>query len=1189
MANPSNLYAEKIFSEHPIAMWALDDQVDYLSLISNTKRDVYRQPADPSGGWTIENGTKSQNIAIINRPLPDTSVTEVLSFPGAASTNTITLTSPAIVSPASLNQSLETFSIGAYVFADTPTILSYEIGYTYDGLVNPILRKFEFQIDGAWGLISETFRIPATLNPIKIVIKITHSNVPGINPNTYKFYINGVTFGQWSEEFLTTSTGVFGSSLPANVPFSYKAIVASSYGLQDLDGYYFINNGALTAKNSGVPIVYGSSNVTRVLPNGNDPSLIIPGQGLLNESGRYREYTVEMWARIDSKATSATRIFGPIGSQDGIYVDGPFIKIKVGNSTGAHPITEWGRPMLLDFKILENTASLLINGEQAIEISYSTQDISLPAETIVQGGIEKSNDWLGFYASANVPFLDIDCIAIYSYLVPAIVAKRRFAYGQAVEFPENANSAYGGTSVLVDYAFADYTSNYSYPDIGRWNQGILENLSISDDSLSVPDYQLPNVTFDDNSTTDSWYKSLYQAEGQSTDEYISFVGKNGYIFFENLDILQQDLKAFFIAFKVSSLSPSKQFLFKIQDRTSPNFLEAYIQDSSLYYKFSFNGNVSTLYSAQSIITNRVLVSGIDIDKFTAHFGQEILSFFGNKNRLNLFIGGDKTFANTFAGKIYKFGFCDERSLSKISGLFSSNGILTYYNYEDNFNDPLSTTIYDGGSTYFQDNPPYENTLDGGGPTSFDSVAFGSIKDFIASYTLIPKINFQTISLDVAIDGYWEDYQPLTYFAQYVSDIQDKKYYDLDFIQFNIDYPALENFEDGKYDTSNNMVKSYVSFQYLKNNPSAKNSYFSTALAPQNNVISPGSEWVTTKYEVVNGTVIYIPKGINLTDISLVTHLEWTVPGIKSNPLIIKKMQYASQAFNEVTSNPVGTRFGSPVFPYMKYGSYFDYKSKNPYRIYKSSTPYLYLTKDSGLEKLGDYDEFVNRGFSIPVNKDLADSYKVIAMQAFLRYGKESFPLEPEQIFEIESKDTYIKFYIVANDVTGKRARIYGINAKTGKFENGLAFYWNGNLVREPVITLNDWGVLGVSFARILDFNSYAGGIRFTGSVLVNNVSQYQATSLQEIQRNTLRSWYLANATVPGDPNDWDFWNQDFTWNAVLIAIQSNILGVDPSDIYKTYIGTNKIIIDDDIPLRVSRYEYNVYKGIGWQSRILPAV
>jgi hypothetical protein len=133
-----------------------------------------------------------------------------------------------------------------------------------------------------------------------------------------------------------------------------------------------------------------------------------------------------------------------------------------------------------------------------------------------------------------------------------------------------------------------------------------------------------------------------------------------------------------------------------------------------------------------------------------------------------------------------------------------------------------------------------------------------------------------------------------------------------------------------------MVKSYVSFQYLKNNPSAKDSYFTTMPASQNNVVSPGSEWITTKYEVVDGTIIYPPKGIRITDVSLVTHLEWTVPGIISNPLVVKKMQYASQAFNEVSSNPVGTRFGSPVFPYLKYGSYFDYKSRNPYRIYKGS-------------------------------------------------------------------------------------------------------------------------------------------------------------------------------------------------------------------------------------------------------------
>jgi hypothetical protein len=1198
MSTSSNLYAEKIFSEHPIAMWALDDQVDYVSLISNSKRDAYKE-APNSDAWTITNGTKEQNLTILNEPLPNTSTTTVKPIPSLAQINEITLTSSAIVSPALLNQSLETFSIGAYVFADNPTVLSYEIGYTYDGLASPVLRKFESQISGRWGLISETFIIPATVNPLKIVIKITHVNVGG-TPDDYKFYINGVTFGQWSEEFSAVSAGSFGQALPSDVPFNYSAITATSYGLQDLDGYYFINNNILTAKNSGVPIVYGSSNVTRILPNGNDPSLIIPGQGFLNESGRYREYTVEMWARIDSKATTATRIFGPIGSEDGIYVDGPFIKIKVGNAVGAHPITEWYRPMLLDLKVLENSASLLINGEQVIEIAYSTKDIFLPPKTITQSGVEKDNDWLGFYASESVPFLDIDCVAIYSYLVPAVVAKRRFAYGQAVEFPENANSAYGGTSVLVDYAFADYTSNYSYPDIGRWNQGIVENLSIVDDSLSVPDYKLPTAVFQDNSTTNSWYASLYQNTGQQADPFLGFVGKQGYFLFDNMNVINKDVKAFFGVFGIpSSYSSSKQILFKIQDRSNSNYLEIYTESGNLFYKLFFDGVSTTLYSEQAVVPGKDMSVGIDLQRFSEYFGQQIATFFGNKNRLSFFVGGDRGFQNTFSGKIYRIGFSDERSLEKISLLFDIKGLLTYFNYENYFDDYAEDIDYSGGEL---PDPLPANILDGGLVETYGGAAFDQIKKFTASYTLIPKINFETISMDIAIDGYWEDYQPLTYFAQYVSDIQDKKYYDLDFIQFNMDYPALENFENGNYDTSENMVKAYVSFQYLKTNSSAKSSYFVTKPASQNNVVSPGTyvedvldgvefydDWITTRYEVLDGTIIYPPKGVRITDISIVTHLEWTVPGIISNPLIVKKMQYASQAFNEKSSNPVGTRFGSPVFPYLKYGSYFDYKSRNPYRIYKASTPYLYLTKHSGLEKVGDYDEFVNRGFSIPVNKDLADNYKIIAIQAFLRYGKESFPSEPEQIFEIESKDTYIKFYVVANDVTGKRARIYGINARTGRFENGLAFYWNGQIVREPVITLSDWGALGISFSRTLDFNSYVGGLRFTGSVLVNNVSQYQATSLQEIQRNTLRSWLLASAIVPGDPQDWDYWNQDFTWNGVLIAIQSNILGVDPSEIYKTYTGTNKIIIDDNIPLKVKDYEYNTYQGITWQTRILPAV
>jgi hypothetical protein len=1191
MTTPSNLYAEKIFSEHPLAMWALDDKADYLSLIPeesslvNSKSNVFN--------WTVSGGTKTQNYSISNEPLPDTLTTTITPNTSVSGTqNQIVLTSPEIISPLSMNSFQETFSVGAYIFSNQPYVTSYEIGYTHDGILNPVSRSFDSRVSNRWVLISETFDIPQTVSPIKIVIKINFVSPP--EGTSQLFYINGITLGQWSEEFLSQSTGITGKPLPSNVPYGYQSIAAKSYGLQDLDGYYMINNGSLRAKNSSVPIVYGSSNVTRILPNGNDPSVILPGQGFLNESGRYRDYTMEMWVRIDSKATTATRIFGPIGSNDGIYVDGPFLKVKIGDSVGAHPITEWYRPMLLDLKVSEDTATMLVNGEEVISISFITKNLVLPPKTKLVGGVEKDNDWLGFYASNSVPFLDIDCVAIYSYLVPAVVAKRRFAYGQAAEFPESANTAYGGTSVLVDYSFADYTSNYSYPDIGRWSQGQVENLNISDDALSVPDYRLPEIKFAGNFTKEAWYEDLYDANVNEVTPFVSFTGKNGHLLFENMNIIQQDLKSFFGIFQRTETSTEKQILLKIQDKTNSNNLEVYLENKNLVYKFTFAGTSTILFSEEMTFPLNPFCVGFEIEKLSEYFGDQVSAFFGNKSRLSLFVGGDSDFSKTFLGKMYRLGFSGQRNAEKMAYLFDEDGLLNYFNPENYFDDHAQNSIYDAGDGNFENEPEYQVEFTGGDPDSFESIErikFSVIANFVASYTLIPKINFSSILLDIAIDGYWEDYQALTYFAQYVSDSFDKKYYDLDFIQFNIDYPALENFIGNSYDTSSNMVKSYVSFQYLKNNSSAKSSYFTIAPAPKNNVVSPRSEWITTKYEVVDGTIIYPPKGIRLSDVSIVTHLEWSVPGIITNPLVIKKLQYASQAFNERTSNPVGTRFGNPVFPYLKYGSYFDYKSKNPYRIYKGSTPYLYLTKNSGLEKVGDNSPLVNRGFSIPVNQNLAQSYRVIAFQLFLRYGRDRFPAEPEQIFEIESKDNYIKFFVVANDNSGTRAKIYGLNAKTGNFENGIGFYLNGKIVREPVITLNDWGVLGVSFSETLNFDSYAGGLRVTGSVLVNSISQYQSSNLQEIQRQTIRSWFLAEfeSVTSTDRFDWDYWSEDYNWNNVLVKSTAQITGVDPSDIYKIYTGTNKFIIDDEIPLRFNGYEYNTYQGVTWQSRILPAV
>jgi len=61
MSNPSNLYAEKIFSEHPLALWALDDKLDYISLITEAQRNIL-------GLWSETGCTLSSGTGFLGEP-----------------------------------------------------------------------------------------------------------------------------------------------------------------------------------------------------------------------------------------------------------------------------------------------------------------------------------------------------------------------------------------------------------------------------------------------------------------------------------------------------------------------------------------------------------------------------------------------------------------------------------------------------------------------------------------------------------------------------------------------------------------------------------------------------------------------------------------------------------------------------------------------------------------------------------------------------------------------------------------------------------------------------------------------------------------------------------------------------------------------------------------------------------------
>jgi hypothetical protein len=1240
MSNPSNLYAEKVFAEHPTGLWALDDKADYVSLISEAERDLSN-----SLKWTVTGGTVSTYSESVDEPFINSYVNKIVATPTSSESSSIVAVSSEIMNLKDLNSYLKTFSVGGYFYSKSSYIAGFEIGYRYEdttsGDVVTHLKNYDTIINNNWVFVSETFDTPPDDSKIRLVFKI---NFIGGSETEDAFLVNGITFGQWSEEFASTSLGITPIDIPSTIAIApQKAVVARCYGLQELDGYYLISDNMLKAKNLGIPLVYGTSSLTSLYPNGSNPSIIVPGLGFLNDSGKFKEYTLETWLRVNAYTNDRKRIIGPIASNDGIYVDGPSIGLKIGNEYQTYYVGEWTRPMLVHLRLGKDTASLVINGQEVISFNYDPDLLDFPDLTL--NG--KDQDWIGFYAHEDVFPIDIDCVAIYPYVVPTAVTKRKFVFGQGVEIPENINTSYSGTSVFIDYAFANYSGNYQYPKIGSWQQAFNDNTLIQSKGLSVSKNPLPQILLS-SKTQEELFSDCNTAQSSDTVNFFSFRPNaswnavSGHILFENFDFLKSSVSAFYGCFRLPQSSSQVQTLFIIEKENSSSYFSIQLLNNQISYVINYNGTLQTLYSPLVAEPGELVDVGINIPDFVKRFGDQASDFFGSLSDLRLYVGGKKDNTSTFTGKIYKVGFSTKYNFQKIRGLFNEIGVpiwnedlfAVYQNNQlINIDGGVDTTSMgpSGGIT-----STVVGAISGGGVFIDEEDA---LIDHVASYTLVPNKVFDNYKLSVSANAYWEDQIPLTYFAESVVDKRGDQYFDLDFIQFNIDYPvtsktieiktepvnwtyaeltneyglpfqrtyeSLDNYlftgyndyedlknkiaKDYRYDTDGAIVKSYITFQYTKLGANATPFYFTKTERPsRNGMLFPGTDWMTTRYEVVDNMIIYPPSGVDFNDLSIVTHIDMNIQDSDIGNVVIKKLSYASQALNESDASPIGTRFGTSIYPYTKTGIYYDFKKQNPFSIYSGSSSYLYLTKTSGIQVRGKHDPLVNRGLLIPINTSRANDFKAIAMQMAVRFDGDYFPYAPTQIFEIESKDAYLKFYMVANDPSGRRAKIYAIDAKTGIVQNGIGFYWNGKIVKEPVLTLQEWGFLGISFANSLNFSSFEGAIRLTGPLLFNSISYYQSTNLQEVQNISERPWFRVKV-LNNEGLDWEFWDlPSFNWNNVLVLAETSYYGVNPSEVYKSYTGTNKIVVGDDAPVTLKNYAYAVYTDVNWSKYIVDPV
>jgi len=501
MTVAANQYANKVFSEHPIAMWPMDEQAYYLSMIDDNDRLL--------STWTKTGCTSSDSPTIPDDPSPFEDNIYSSFTKSTTATGTITVESPALFNSSNVDINSSTFTVNLFLYQNPTYINWFKVGIRYNdaGAVpqEEISAEIPAPAFSSWVNINQTYNIPTSWSgSMKFFIQANFADSASGDSNSRTVILHGLSVGQGSATTCYESLG----STPISIPteFGYTGLLgisADQYGVLADNGYYLVRNNQLLANNDGMPIIYGTDHSTAIHPSGVGlPSFVFPGRGMLHETGRNKAYTLELWMKLDPQTTRAQRILGPMDSLDGLYVKEGFLTLAIGGEIGSHFVSDWYRPMLVHLELRDNNATVIVNGEPVIDIPFDRKTIDLP----------DGNDWWGVYSYSTISYFNIDCIAIFPYILSSTVAKRHFVYGQGTPSIQSIDNAYRGTPTTIEFATSEYDASVIYPDIARWDAGYFNNLTATRDYLSVPNYTLPFINiggrdlkewYDDNLTVNT--------------------------------------------------------------------------------------------------------------------------------------------------------------------------------------------------------------------------------------------------------------------------------------------------------------------------------------------------------------------------------------------------------------------------------------------------------------------------------------------------------------------------------------------------------------------------------------------------------------------------------------------------------------------------------------------------------------
>jgi len=127
MSIAANQYANKVFAEHPISLWSLDDQAYYISLIDDNDRRF--------SNWTGSGFTTTEYTSLPSglpeSPFPSSNVYSSF-IKSTTAAGTIQILSPELFDATNIDANTSTFCVNFFLYHNPTYITAFRVGYKYN-------------------------------------------------------------------------------------------------------------------------------------------------------------------------------------------------------------------------------------------------------------------------------------------------------------------------------------------------------------------------------------------------------------------------------------------------------------------------------------------------------------------------------------------------------------------------------------------------------------------------------------------------------------------------------------------------------------------------------------------------------------------------------------------------------------------------------------------------------------------------------------------------------------------------------------------------------------------------------------------------------------------------------------------------------------------------------------------------